>query len=452
MYECINRCNTVCHYAPQVQAIDPNYREEEMRAHVAEASALRALSYFYLIRTFRDVPYSTRPSIDDTQSYVLPATRFDAVLDSLITNLEQVKNDAVRRYYTDDSPNAWQNSSRITRWAIYALLADLYLWKGDWNNSIRYCDLVIDQKRKQYEELLQREGSQPNMDLIDSIPMILEAPLGTTNCGNSYTEIFGEGNSFESIFELYFSKNQEQKNTWVDSYYGNRDNRGRLSANSLMLMDVVKNTNSLFKRSDGRFYAATKTSGSSLTIAKYVRTSVSFTTKNISNESDLHLTDDMRQNADKDAHWIIYRLSDMLLIKAEALIERAQDGDFDAAFDLINVVNKRANNLSTTLKKEDYISSKKQMEDLLMEERQREFIYEGKRWYDLVRRSRRDGNTISLVAAVQNKFEENSNAIRIRLSDPNIIYFPYAKSELKVNPLLTQNPAFTNGEDSQYSR
>ncbi|MBO4810474.1 MAG: RagB/SusD family nutrient uptake outer membrane protein [Prevotella sp.] len=452
IYECINRCNTVCHYAPKVQAIDPNYREEEMRANVAEAIALRSLSYFYLIRTFRDVPYSTRPSIDDTQSYVLPATPFDAVLDSLITSLEQVKDDAVRRYYTDDSPNAWQNSSKITRWAIYALLADLYLWKGDWNNSIRYCDLVIDQKRKQYEELLQREGSQPNMDLIDSIPMILEAPLGTTNCGNSYTEIFGTGNSFESIFELYFSKNQEQKNTWVDSYYGNRDSRGRLSANSLMLMDVVKNTNSLFKRSDGRFYAATKTSGSSLTIAKYVRTSVSFTTKNVTSESDLHLTDDMRQNADKDAHWIIYRLSDMLLIKAEALIERAQDGDFDAAFDLINVVNKRANNLTATLKKEDYISSKKQMEDLLMEERQREFIYEGKRWYDLVRRSRRDGNTISLVAAVQNKFEENSNAIRIRLSDPNIIYFPYAKSELKVNPLLTQNPAFTNGEDSQYSR
>ena len=191
---------------------------------------------------------------------------------------------------------------------------------------------------------------------------------------------------------------------------------------------------------------------SALSIAKYVRTSVSFTTKNVTTENDLHLTDNMRSNSDKDAHWIIYRLSDMLLIKAEALIERAQDGDFDAAFDLINIVNKRANNLTQTLKKEDYISSKKQMEDLVMEERQREFIFEGKRWYDLVRRSRRDGNTISLVAAVQNKFEENSNAIRIRLSDPNIIYFPYAKSELKVNPLLSQNPAFANGEDSQYSR
>ncbi len=452
-YECINRCNTVCHYAPLVQQIDPNYTEEEMQANVAEAVTLRSLAYFYLIRTFRDVPYSTRPSIDDTQSYILPAMPFDQVLDSLITSLEGVKDHAVRRYYTDDSGNAYQNSSRITRWAVYALLADLYLWRGDWDRSIDYCDRVIDFKRLQYKELLEREGTINTMDLIDSIPMILEAPVGTTTCGNSYTEIFGQGNSFESIFELYFNRTQNQKNTWVDGFYGNSQNTmGRLSANTLMLMDVVKNNNTLFRRTDGRFYASTKTSGSSIAIAKYVRTSVSFTTRNANTEADLKLTESRRSSEDRDAHWIIYRLSDMLLIKAEALIERGQEGDFDLAFQLINTVNKRANNMTETLKKEDYISSKLQMEDLLMAERQREFMFEGKRWYDLVRRSRRDGNTVSLVAAVQNKFEENSNAIRIRLSDPNIIYFPYAKNELKVNPLLTQNPAFANGEDSQYQR
>ena len=50
MYECINRCNTVCHYAPIVQSIDPNYTEEEMRANVAEASALiRSLDPNHLI-------------------------------------------------------------------------------------------------------------------------------------------------------------------------------------------------------------------------------------------------------------------------------------------------------------------------------------------------------------------------------------------------------------------
>ena len=113
-YKAINRCNTVCYYAPKVQAIDPNYSEEEMRANVAEASALRALCYFYLIRTFRDVPYTTQPSIDDTQEYILPALPFNTVLDSLITDLEKVKDDAVRRYYTDDNANAYQNSSLKT--------------------------------------------------------------------------------------------------------------------------------------------------------------------------------------------------------------------------------------------------------------------------------------------------------------------------------------------------
>jgi hypothetical protein len=44
------------------------------------------------------------------------------------------------------------------------------------------------------------------------------------------------------------------------------------------------------------------------------------------------------------------------------------------------------------------------------------------------------------------------NALKIKLADPNIIYFPYAKSELKVNPLLNQNPAFTNGEDTELTK
>ncbi|MBQ4174593.1 MAG: RagB/SusD family nutrient uptake outer membrane protein, partial [Prevotella sp.] len=173
-YEAINRCNTVCYYAPQVQAIDPNYTEEEMRANIAEATAIRALCYFYLIRTFRDVPYSTRPSIDDSQQYVIPATPFNNVLDSLINDLEKVKGDAVRRYFTDDSANAYQNSSKITRIAIYALLADLYLWKGDWDNAIKYCDLVIDYKRAQYQEMIDREGNVNNIALFGNIPMILE--------------------------------------------------------------------------------------------------------------------------------------------------------------------------------------------------------------------------------------------------------------------------------------
>ena len=458
-YECINRCNTVCHYAPQLQKIDPNYTEAEMKANVAEATTLRALAYFYLIRTFRDVPYCTTPSIDDTQNYILPATSFDVVLDTLINDLESIKDDAVRRYYVDDSPNAWQNSCKVTRWAVYALLADLYLWKGDWDRAIQYCDLVIDYKRQQYEEMLQLKGNLNNIALIDSIPMILEKPVGQTVCGNAYNEIFGEGNSFESIFELVFLSAQSVKNDMVSKFYGNdRTPQGNLSASDILFKDVAQGSNTLFKKTDGRAYEGGELSGARYIISKYVRTRVSYRTNPApSTEKDLNLSQSLRAESDAFANWIIYRLSDMLLIKAEALIERGQGDDFDKAFALIDVVNKRANDAvngtrSSTLKKSDYIESKAAMEELLLDERQREFLFEGKRWYDLVRVARRDGKNTRLVNLVTRKYQENVNALKIKLADPNIIYFPYAKSELKVNPLLKQNPAFTNGEDTELTR
>ena len=458
-YECINRCNTVCYYAPQLQQIDPNYTETEMKANVAEAKTLRALAYFYLIRTFREVPYSTTPSIDENQNYILPATSFDVVLDTLINDLESIKDDAVRRYYVDDSPNAWQNSCRVTRWAVYALLADLYLWKGDWDRAIQYCDLVIDYKRQQYEEMLQLKGNLNNIALIDSIPMILEKPVGQTVCGNAYTEIFGEGNSFESIFELVFLSSQSVKNDMVSKFYGNeRTPQGNLSASDILFKDVAQGSNTLFKKTDGRAYEGGELSGARYIISKYVRTRVSYKTNPApSTEKDLNLSQSLRAESDAYANWILYRLSDMLLIKAEALIERGLGDDFDKAFALIDVVNKRANDAvngtrSSTLKKSDYIDSKAAMEELLLDERQREFLFEGKRWYDLVRVARRDGKNTRLVNLVTRKYQENVNALKIKLADPNIIYFPYAKSELKVNPLLKQNPAFMNGEDTELTR
>ena len=454
-YECINRCNTVCHYAPEVQAIDPNYTEDEMLANVAEAVTLRSLCYFYLIRTFRDVPFTKEPSISDNQNYIIPATPFEDVLDSLITDLESIKGDAVRRYYTEESASAYVNSSRVTRWTVYALLADLYLWKGDWDNSIRYCDLVIDYKKQQYRDMLEREGNLDNIALIDSIPMLLTKKTGATTCGSAYNDIFGEGNSFESIFELYFRQNQSQQNVIVTSYYMyNNNDAGRLVGPDFLFKEVATGSNTVFKRTDGRAYEGAKLESSRYTINKYTRRSVSYKLQSITTDKDVAFTSTRRSGG--DANWIIYRLSDMLLTKAEALIERGNEGDFETAFTLIDVVNKRANDAlngrASTLKKSDYLDSKSAMENLLLDERHREFLFEGKHWYDLVRFARLDGKNTRLIDMASRKYLENVNAIKIKLADPDIIYFPYAKSELKVNPLLKQNRAYSNNEDTELNR
>ena len=458
-YQTINRCNIVCHYAPKVHEIDPNYTFTELQANVAEAVAIRSLCYFYLIRTFRDVPFTRQPSIDDLTNFQLPATKFDDVLDSLITDLESVKETAVRRYYTDDNELAYTNTSRITRSAIYALLADLYLWKGDWDKCISSCQYVLDFKQAQYDELLEREGNVNDMQLYGGYPLLMERPVGSTTSGHVYDEVFGTGNSFESVFELYFRQNQSVANSFVSTYYmrSNSGNpqMGRLSVNDedgFFFGELPTTKSQLFLPSDCRAYESFHSiSTSTRAIAKYARQSVSFNTQGTVTTSTLRLNAMLRST--NYANWIVYRITDVMLMQAEALIE--QGTDLEKAFALINAVNMRANNImnesGSLLKITDY-PSQTEMRDLLMLERQRELLFEGKRWYDLVRVARRQGSTRDLANTVVKKQKVNKDAIKIKLADPNALYFPYSRDELKVNPNLTQNPAYNTGDDADLEK
>ena len=81
-----------------------------------------------------------------------------------------------------------------------------------------------------------------------------------------------------------------------------------------------------------------------------------------------------------------------------------------------------------------------------MDERQREFMFEGKRWYDLVRMCRRDGSNSRMIEKVLPKFEQDGSKIRIKLASPDILYFPYNRAEIKVNTDLKQNPAYVTDD------
>ena len=455
MYQTINRCNTVCHYAPMVQKKDPNYTVNELNANIAEASFIRDLCYFYLIRTFRDVPMSFEPTIDDTKEFQIPATPMNAALDTLIKDLESVKDYAVKRYVDDSkmsnaqaASQAYENSSRVTRVAIYALLADLNLWRGNYDETIKYCDLIIDFKKNQYKEKIARIGDLTDMQEFAGIPLILEAPAGSVTCGNAYNEIFGTGNSFESIFELYFRNNQQVKNKYVNEFFG-KDRLGSISGLSRYCKDAATGNSDLFTKNDCRVYATSEKSNSRYAITKYVNSSVSMDIKNVTDEKSLKLTTS-RGNAEY-ANWIIYRLTDVMLMKAEACILKGE-AEYETAFTLINAVNKRAHNYTTSAAKDtlvfdDYRTSQEKMEQLLLDERNRELMFEGKRWYDLVRIAVRDGNNQRLVSEATKKYQDKVNALKIKLADPNIIFFPYNKEELKVNPFLKQNSAYGNTEE-----
>ena len=467
-YNIINRCNTVLHFAPSVAEKDPNYTESELRATKAEVSALRDLMYFYLIRTFRDVPYTTVAYLDDNQTMDLPATKFEDVLDSLILDLESVQNDAVKKYPVTKE---YYQRGRITQDAIHAMLAEMYLWKQDYASAVRYADMVIDAKTVDYQNELDKMGSRVSVTdrMIDGFPIITDGSATGSTYGSAFDAIFGRGNSRESIFELIFMNNENMPvNGAVSSRYGNdRTFPGSVKVADFIGTDVPDEVYDVFmSKYDTRYWENVQALSKTLYgINKYAYQSAMIDMTKAELKSDAVSYGSPYAQNYCHANWIIYRLTDVMLMKAEALVEMASNNDstdigkqqndtlYKQAFAIINAISKRSN-CSTGSKELDYskFNTKSQMQELVLAERQRELMFEGKRWYDLVRRSRRDGNTNFLVGVVSRKGSSGGTAISSKLSRMDAIYWPYNNDEIKVNKNLVQNPAFSSGENESYER
>ena len=474
-YDVINRCNTVIKYAPGVAEIDPGYTDGDLKANIAEVSALRDLCYFYLIRTFRDVPYSTEAFTDDDQVMDLPATPFATVLEYLIADLEKVKDDAVTRY-PETKPR--YQTGRITKDVIHAMLCEMYLWKKDYDNCIRYADLVIDSKKAVEEENRKKNnrqtGSASNQAQLQArlngFPLVNDR-LSGTQFGDYYEEIFVEGASKETIFELMYEDRPESSgrvnNSAISSYYGNSTNRKGLLAPSTYITDdiaatsgrnVFEDTN---KKIDSRLYV--NCSSDDGVITKYAVDVVSIN----ASSTDPKVSYSWFTQNNNGSKWVIYRLPDIMLLKAEALCQQMVEGNdsialatnkpkLDAAFTLVNAINKRAICKATladadTLKPANY-TTKHLMEELVIRERQRELMYEGKRWYDLVRYALRENSTARIMEAAANRDDVNKQFVQSFFKKMDAIFWPYNLEEMKVNQNLIPNPAFSSGESTSMEK
>lgn len=461
-YNVINRCNLVIARAPQVAANDPSYSQSELKATIAEVTAIRSLCYFYLIRAFRDVPYNNDVYVEDTQVMTLPAMPFNEVLDNLIADLEEIKGDAVKTYPKN---KANYQTGRITQEAINAMLCEMYLWKQDYATCVHYADLVIEAKKEQEEERKQESTGMGVMteDFYNGYPLISNySGMSTLPMPNAYDAIFGEGDSKETIFELAFVKDNDNmpSNGAVSLFYGNaKVGMGFVRPSNVITNDVSASSYKIFTNEyDCRYDEAV--SGSQ--IGKYAYRYGASVVNNSGTSEGFTLMSLYPEGKNK-SNWIIYRLTDIMLMKAEALVQMAAvtDGSnaevnaankelFTEAFVLVNAINKRSilqRPLKDTLKMNTYINSRSLMEDLVLTERQRELMFEGKRWFDLVRRSQRDGNTNKLASTATQKFSSTASLIRSKLEKMDAIYWPINRDELKVNPNLKQNPAYGSGDE-----
>lgn len=535
MYTVINRCNTVIHYAPQVAEEDPNYTTSELNINLAECKALRALSYLTLIKAFRDVPFTFEPSKDDNQEYLLSATKFEDVLDALIEDIEGCKNDVPIQYSLPI-----YNTAKITRAAMYSLLAELYLWRASdykltpaeqnryYAECIKACDKVIEIKQNQYNAnsyLLYTGSTIVLSDNVDAEVLKLGYPLlserkGTTGSGAPYAfnAIFGTGNSYESIFEISFHRDasSSEVNSDLLNMYGTQTSAGA-KVQTLVASENLLPTGSEMKSattySDERLFSVS-TDYRSVTsfhyaetdkypIYKYTVYPLSLKEQNSYTFSYPEQVNSFRSVNSRDAGWIVYRLTEIMLFRAEAEIEMAanlteiaeaedeqseqENGDeqtenpngnqsesaqantrrasavmgatlttpeelYDDAFNIITAVYLRSNpgaaddKTPTAKPKRDNYKTYDAFATLLMNERHREFLFEGKRYFDLVRQARREGNTKKFAEALTSKFGQASRAVIIKMAMMDFMYMPIAKTQIQVNPNLVQNPAYAEEE------
>ena len=289
----------------------------------------------------------------------------------------------------------WQNKGRATQWAYYALIADIELWRGNYDQVLSACDAIERSKRF---ELVSRE--------------------------NWYT-IFYPGNSSEGILELqYMAGNLGQGSSlWSWFYNDGADTKYLLGSKSAALFENEESVETDLRGANATYDPANQT------LWKYGGTG-------------LLGVGAKRGDKERDANWIFYRLTDIRLMEAEALVMKGGEDNYKKAYDMVAEIRDRAGltlALPTPENEEDALK-------MVLNERVTEFVGEGKRWFDILRVAKRDGYKYKkylldvLLDGISAKDRPLWNS---KLSDVNSYYLPIHESEIENGKgVLVQNPYY----------
>ena len=460
-YSAINYCNLVLEKAEGVIAVDPDYMRGDYDANKAQMLALRAFCYFYLTRVFHDIPVTPGAYLNSSANLNAPQACPDSVLTMCIDDLTEASKYAI----SGNTYGDWRDKGYLNQDGINAILADIYLWRGsvnrdaaDYQACVDYCDKVIKAKKEAFEQSPSRRRFNADEE---------EQDYYLSDYSDMFNDLFGQSgqNADESIFELQF-RSSNATNKGLDQMYFRYNNAsgnsyGYLKASSKYgSVDATGNgvwNNSVDQRLFDYVYDATSSSVEQFGVRKFVATASAGT----NNTADSHR--DTRSAVYQN--WILYRLTDVMLMKAEALVQLYElggkaEGDTrnEEAFEICKFINDRAlsdaNKTSYALK---YSTYRDKMESLVLAERARELCFEGKRWFDLMRYNYRHTATkADLKKKLTEAYVPNSDeffelalrkyavptAMRAKMRDERYLYMPINQDEVELNPNLMQNPVY----------
>lgn len=422
-YQVIGMANSVLDYAPGVTSIDDTYYESILNSHLCEAYFLRAYSYLTLVRNFKEVPLVVNAYVNDKSSFSLAKSSEEEIIARIKSDVRAaLATGAAKSYYETE----WATCGRVTKWALYALMADVALWNHDYDECLAYCDSILN-------------------------PTDLRHPAFIDNTARWF-EIFYPGNSVESIFEL----------NWDQSYGSDNNSNGfagrfPLTATSdayiptegamALMCNEVMELESTGMSPDGRMgrmLMSTFVCGTTNDQNKSYKTANTYFIYKYRG-TDVEDVGNLRTS--NDANFILYRVAEIMLMKAEALVMKGEE-HYEEAVKLINKIRNRAGisdfmDLSEVAETADEPSLLTE----ILNQRELEFMAEGKRWYDLLRLARYDnGENMYKARAISIICDRNrtTSSIRIQtvLADDYAWYLPLPDADIKSNRLLIQNPYY----------
>ena len=466
-YEAINYANLVIEYAPLVIPRDPDFQQGDCDVVIGEMYAMRALCHFYLLRTFRDIPMAMVPAINDSE---LPDYKQVHPLDALDMIMNDLNIAEGLVMPSGNYSSSSDNHGRITRNAVLAMKADVNLWRaafttyyktnGDANplananvqnyyaECIANCNAILDNLDAQYKDDNKHkpagtENVNDKYHLIYNVDEFLTE--NKTYQSKSFDQIFIDENSRESIFELQIDQNlcsQSSGNADNNTFKGLQFMYGAGVSDITPQVEVPKSfLDKKYEKDDLRKYsfvnypyAEGAEMPKKLKVAKYIA--------NTSPAVGFRAKDKV------DANWIVYRQTDVMLMKAEALVLKDQP-DLKEAFDIVKTINVRSRIDTTRTKIKNPLSEPTTVDvahELVLDERLRELSFEGKRWYDLVRKALRE-NTTENIKFVADKLISGAASVKNKMVSIDNLFFPINVEELRFNKNLVQNPAY-NTDDS----
>jgi hypothetical protein len=374
IYDGINRANIAINNIPKVTG------DETIKTRlINEAKFIRALLYFQAVRLWGGVPLVlNEPNSISIQELKVNRATVNDVYAQIILDLTAAEN----------LPRV-NDKGRATSGSAKALLAKVYLTRKDWANAITKANEVI--------------NGGYGYDLFANFADIFDKT---------------KKNGKEHIFSIQFESNQ------VGASSGSTFNACFAGFVQTEPADIVSDVALFYD-----IYSANDTRRD-VTFARQLTnpsTGLAYTFPKPLFRKYLDLAN---LSGGSTVNFPLIRYADVLLTLAEATNE--QSGPTPAAYDALNKIRRRAygrdiNTPDSTIDLSGLTTS--QFREALYEERKKEFVQEGQRWFDLVRWGR-------LVTEVKKV------AAKAAVSERNNLY-PIPQSEININPEgLTQNPGY----------